>query len=178
MQELSLNLLDIAQNSVKAGAKEIALALLQKGSRLNIIVTDNGCGMTPEQVSRVTDPFFTSRTTRAVGLGVPFFKMAAEQTGGDFSIESTVGVGTVVKASFFTDHIDCMPLGNMADTLYVLMSCNEDINFVFSYSSEKGEFVTSSAELMEILDGVPLSEPSVATFLRAYFKENIEGISI
>ncbi len=178
MQELSLNILDIAQNSVKAGAEEIEINLLQNASRLDISVVDNGCGMTPEQVQKVTDPFFTSRTTRAVGLGVPFFKMAAQQTGGDFSIESTVSVGTVVKATFYTDHIDCMPLGNMADTLYVLMSCNEEINFIYSHTTEKGEFRTCSAELKEILDGVPLSEPSVATFLRAFFKENIEEILI
>ncbi len=176
MQELSLNILDIAQNSVKAGATEIRISLEQTGSQLCIIVADNGCGMTPEQLENVTDPFFTSRTTRAVGLGVPFFKMAAEQTGGEFSIESQVSIGTTVKAVFCTDHIDCLPIGNMADTIFVFISCNEHIDFYYSHKTQKGHFESDTVQLREILDGVPFSQPEVAAFLREYFKENIEEI--
>ncbi len=178
MQELSLNVLDIAQNSVKAGATRIDISVEEDGSLLVVSIKDNGCGMSEEQLTNVTDPFFTSRTTRAVGLGVPFYKMAAEQTGGEFSINSTLGVGTVVRASFNTDHIDCLPMGNMADTIYSLISCNEDIDFFYSHKSPKGEFLCDTVQLKEMLDGVPLSEVSIANFLREYFKEHIEELRI
>ncbi len=171
-------MLDIAQNSVKAEAKRVDIELEEKQGFLSITIKDDGCGMTPEQVANVTDPFFTSRTTRAVGLGVPFFKMAAEQTGGEFSIDSTVGVGTVVTATFNTAHIDCLPVGNMADTIFTLISCNEHMDFFYSHKSTKGEFACDTVQLKEMLDGVPLSEPSIASFLREYFKENIEGVSL
>ncbi len=178
MQELSLNVLDIAQNSVKAGSTEIRISLEQQGASLTITVKDNGCGMSDEQLERVCDPFFTSRTTRAVGLGIPFFKMAAEQTGGSFSITSKVSIGTTVTAVFQTDHIDCMPIGNMADTVFALISCNEHIDFFYRHTTDKGCFEADTLQLREILEGVSFSEPSVATFLRAYFKENIEEISL
>ena len=135
MEELSLNILDIAQNSVRANATrvDITVAELPAEDRLVITITDNGCGMTPEQVAHVEDPFYTTRTTRKVGLGVPFFKMAALMTGGDFSICSQPGEGTEVRAVFGLTHIDRMPLGNMADTMCILMGCNEQINFSFTY---------------------------------------------
>ncbi len=171
-------MLDIAQNSVKAKATRIDISLDEKPGVSVIVIRDNGCGMSQEQLQNVTDPFFTSRTTRSVGLGIPFFKMAAEQTGGGFDITSQLGVGTVVTATFNTDHIDALPMGNMADTLYTLISCNEDIDFYYTHKSPKGEFTTDTVQLREILDGVPLSEASIANFLREYFKENIEEISL
>ncbi len=178
MQELSLNILDIAQNSVKAKATRVDISVEENENLLNVVIKDNGCGMSEEQLSNVTDPFFTSRTTRAVGLGIPFYKMAAEQTGGEFSITSILSVGTVVKASFYTDHIDCLPIGNMADTIYTLISCNEHIDFFYSHKSPKGEFLCDTVQLKEMLDGVSLSEVSIANFLREYFKENIEELSL
>ena len=119
MEELSLNILDIAQNSVRAEASQVGITVkeLKAIDRMIITITDNGCGRTREQVAHVEDPFFTTRTTRKVGLGVPFFKMAALMTGGDFSIRSQVGVGTEVEAQFGLSHIDRMPLGNMAETM-------------------------------------------------------------
>ena len=113
MPEIAMNILDVAENSVRAGASliRITVDISRELDRLNIVIEDNGCGMTAEQVAHVTDPFFTTRTTRKVGLGVPFFKMAAESTGGSFSIESVPGQGTVVTAVFGLSHIDRMPLG-------------------------------------------------------------------
>ena len=135
MRELSLNILDIAQNSITAGATLIAIRVAEDtaADRLTIAVQDDGKGMTAEQVARVMDPFYTTRTTRKVGMGIPLFRMAAQQTGGDLSIDSTPGAGTTVTATFGLSHIDRMPLGNMADTMCILMGCNEQINFSFTY---------------------------------------------
>ena len=111
MPEISLNVLDVTENSTRAGAKLVQLfvAADHKADTLTIKNRDDGCGMTPEQVEQVTDPFFTTRTTRKVGLGIPFYKYAAESTGGSFSIDSEVGKGTVVTAVFGLSHIDRMP---------------------------------------------------------------------
>ena len=136
MEELSLNILDIAQNSVRAGAHhvEISIAVSFAQDRLSISITDDGCGMSQEQIAKVEDPFFTTRTTRKVGLGVPFFKMAALMTGGSFSIQSQIGRGTRVEGVFGLGHIDRMPSGNVADTRCILMGCKEEMAFPFSYS--------------------------------------------
>lgn len=179
MQELSLNILDIAQNSIKAGATlvriEIEIDRAKNGMRIAVI--DNGCGMDEATLARVVDPFYTTRTTRKVGLGVPFFKMAALMTGGDFSIQSQVGKGTRVRAVFGLTHIDRMPLGNMADTMCILMGCNEQINFSFTYQVGEAVFTVSTAQLQEILDGVPLNTPQVMDFIRGYIKENMDLLS-
>ena len=179
MQELSLNVLDVAENSVRANASLIRIGVEEDAAadRLTITIQDNGKGMTREQVETVIDPFYTTRTTRKVGLGVPFFKMAALMTGGDFSIRSQVGKGTEVKAVFGLTHIDRMPLGNMADTMCILMGCNEQINFSFTYQVGEEVFSVSTAQLQEILDGVPLNSPQVMEFIRGYIKENMDLLS-
>jgi len=132
MQELSLNILDVAQNSVRAGATltEITVDEQPADDRLTISIRDNGCGMAPEQVRQVTDPFFTTRTTRRVGLGVPLLKMAAELTGGSLEITSEPGRGTSLRAVFGLNHIDRMPLGDIAATICSLVQCNPDIDFL------------------------------------------------
>ena len=114
MPEISLNILDVAENSTRAKASlvEITVDTDVAADTLTVVIKDDGCGMTEEQVAQVIDPFYTSRTTRKVGLGVPFFKYAAESTGGSFFIRSQVGVGTVVTAVFVLSHIDRMPLGD------------------------------------------------------------------
>ena len=179
MQELSLNVLDVAENSVRADASLVEITVEEDtaADRLAITIRDNGKGMTREQASAVIDPFYTTRTTRKVGLGVPFFKMAALMTGGDFSIRSQVGKGTEVKAVFGLTHIDRMPLGNMADTMCILMGCNEQINFSFTYQVGEEVFSVSTAQLQEILDGVPLNSPQVMEFIRGYIKENMDLLS-
>ena len=134
MPEIALNVLDIAQNSVRAEASliQISVDVDEAADTLTITIEDNGCGMTKEQVSHVTDPFFTTRTTRKIGLGVPFFKMAAESTGGSFAIQSEPGTGTKVTAVFGLSHIDRMPLGDMNGTIYTLITFfNNSIQFVY-----------------------------------------------
>lgn len=176
MTELSLNVLDVAQNSVKAGAPLIQLGAVRQGKWLTLTVEDNGCGMTEEQVAHVTDPFFTTRTTRKVGLGVPFFKMAAEMTGGDFSIVSQVGVGTKTTAKFDTTHIDCIPLGDMCSTVVSLIQCNPDRDFLYRYEIDGRGFTLDTREMREQLGDVPLDTPEVVEFIREFITENTDDV--
>jgi len=174
MQELSLNILDIAQNSVVAGASliEIGAGFDADGRMMTITIKDNGKGMDEQTLASVENPFFTSRTTRRVGLGIPLFKMAAEQTGGSFSIQSQVGVGTVVTAVFDTSHIDCTPLGDVWDTVAILIQMNEDIDFVYTVEKGGEEFVCDTRMLKEVMEGAPLSDPMVVQWIKGFIEEN------
>lgn len=178
MRELSLNILDIAQNSIAAGASltEIVVKEDTLKKELLIGIYDNGKGMTEEQVRNVQDPFFTTRTTRKVGMGIPLFKMAAEQTGGSFTITSQVGVGTKVEALFKTDSIDFTPLGDMASTISTIVCMNEDKDFIYTRKVDGEEFKFSSADIKTILEGVPLSEPSVINWVEGYISEQTEQL--
>ena len=173
MRELSLNILDIAQNSISAGASltEIVVNENTKDKTLLIGIYDNGCGMTEEQVKSVIDPFFTTRTTRKVGMGIPLFKMSCEQTGGKFTIESEKGVGTKINALYKTDSIDFTPLGDIASTIVTIVSMNNDKEFLYKRVFNDKEFIFSTAEIKKILDGVPLSEPSVMSWIEQYLNE-------
>ncbi len=179
MQELSLNVLDIAENSVKANASLIQITVDEQPAQdiLTITISDNGCGMSEQQLQSVTDPFFTSRTTRKVGLGIPFLKMAAEMTDGKFSISSEVGVGTTTKATFGYSHIDRMPLGNMTDTVCTLVQCNPDRDFVYTHRLGDKEFVMDTREFRAVLgEEVPLNTLEVIAYLREYLNEGAEGL--
>ncbi|NCB62639.1 MAG: ATP-binding protein [Clostridia bacterium] len=177
MKELSLHILDVAQNSVSAGAKALDLTVAEKGGRLAVVIADNGRGMSPEFLATVTDPFTTTRTTRKVGLGLPLLKLAAEQTGGGLTIESTVGVGTTVNAAFDAESIDCPPLGDMAATVALLVQgAPEDMELTYTRETEKGVFRFDTREIREILGPVPLSEPEVAQWMKEYIAEGEESV--
>lgn len=179
MRELSLNVLDIAQNSVSANASLIEIELIEdtKNHSLLIGVYDNGKGMTHEQAESVRDPFFTTRTTRKVGMGIPLFKFAAEMTGGRLEIESEVGVGTKVKAYFKTDHLDFTPVGDMTSTMISLITMNLHIDFLYRRKLDNKEFTVDTRQLKEILGDVPLNEPSIAKWITQYINENTKQLS-
>ncbi len=174
MTELSLNVLDVAENSVKAEATLIEISVCSDTVKdlMTIVIKDNGKGMDEEQLARVCDPFFTTRTTRKVGLGVSFFKLAAESTGGEFEITSQKGVGTVVTATFVISSIDRMPLGDMTSTMHSLITLNKDTDFVYSYKVNERGFVLDTRELREILEGVPFDVPDVSDYIKEYLSEN------
>lgn len=173
MRELSLNILDIAENSVKAGAKNIIIAVEAKDNVLSISIKDDGCGMDADFLKRVVDPYTTTRTTRKVGMGIPLIKMEAEMSGGEFSIKSEKGVGTEVITTFAIDNIDRPPLGDIADTLTALITCIKSERIVFEYKAFGTEFRLDTEEVKRELDGVPLTEPDVLVFLREMIKENV-----
>ncbi len=174
MTELSLHVLDIANNSISAGADliEIKLQILREPGTLTITIADNGSGMTKEQIDQVEDPFFTTRTTRKVGLGVPFFKMAALSTGGSFQIESTPGVGTKVTAVFMLSHIDCMPLGDMNSTIQTLIAFNTKIDFLYVYMVNDKYFTLDTRQIREIVNDIPINAPEVIAFIKDFLMEN------
>ncbi len=174
MQELSMNILDVAENSVRASATLVEITIDEKPQEdiLSVTISDNGCGMTPEQVKNVTDPFYTTRSTRKVGLGVPFFKMAAELTGGKLEIQSTVGVGTVLKADFVRSSIDLMPLGDINETIGTLIHCNPHIDFIYTRRFENAQMTLDTREFRHILDGIELNDPKVSKFIREFLAEN------
>ena len=182
MRELSLNILDIAENSVKAGATLVTIEVLVEGNVLTVAVTDDGCGMTPEFVRKVTDPFVTTRKTRKVGMGLPLLKMEAELAGGGLEIDSAPGKGTRVAATFAVDHIDRPPLGDLADTVAALLADSSEnggreIDFVFVYRVEKREFCFDTRELKRELEGADAGSAEVLRFVRALLSENIMEIN-
>ena len=178
MKELSLHLLDIAQNSVSAGARHIDLSLEEDAQRdCRMVVADDGKGMTPEFLAQVTDPFTTTRTTRPVGLGLPLLRLAAEQTGGRLEIESQVGVGTTVTALFRTGHIDCPPPGDLPSTVALLIQGAPEVEWTYRHTTPKGTFTLDTRELRSILGpDVPLSEPAVTQWIREYLQEQEQTI--
>lgn len=176
MRELSLHILDIAQNSIVAEADEIRIAIIEdyKDDRLAICIKDDGRGMDQETVAKVIDPFYTTRTTRKVGLGIPMFKQAAELCEGNFTIESKPGVGTDIVAEFKHSHIDRMPLGNMSDTLITIINSSAKIDLVYTHEIGEEKFILSTREIKKTLGELPITNLDVLIWLRDYIKENLD----
>lgn len=174
MPEISLNILDVAENSIRAKAEliEIEVIVDTKKDRLSVMIKDDGCGMSQEKAKKVTDPFFTTRTTRKVGLGIPFFKQAAEDTGGSFEICSKEGAGTTVTAVFGLSHIDRMPLGDINATIHTLIVFNEPVEFRYKYVYDDRQFELDTRQIKEILGNVSLKEAEVSRFIKEYLDEN------
>ena len=179
MLELSLHILDIVNNSVKAGASLIQVTVDEaiRNNLLKISIEDNGCGMDDGFLAHVTDPFQTTRTTRKVGMGLSLFKAAAESTGGGLTIDSKKGVGTRVLVDFVYDHIDRQPLGDMAETMLGLLTSYEAVDFVYHHRVNTAEYTLDTREMKQILGGVSLKEPDVTLWLSEFLKENEAALS-
>lgn len=179
MKELSLNILDIAQNSFAVGAPNTSVVLDETDDTLRITVSDDGCGMSPETLKKVSDPFFTTRTTRKVGLGIPLFRLAAEQTGGYVNIKSSQSGkdrGTVTEGLFYKKHIDFTPLGDIVSTVCSMMQgCGEN-NLLFVHRINGKEVRLDSRELRSILGDIPLSVPEVQQWIRGYLEQQYDEI--
>lgn len=177
MKDLSLNLLDIAENSVKAEATLTQLLLTQEGDVLTFQVVDDGKGMTEEVLKGVVDPFYTTRTTRKVGLGLPLLRMAAEQTGGTMEVESRHrdtypdNHGTVVTAVFHTDHIDCPPVGDLVATVTTLIQGHPDTDFLFRHACGETVVELDTRQLREILGEVSLAEFEVLQWITGFLQD-------
>ena len=172
-----MHIMDILQNSTRAKATEITLEVLLDSAQdtLTLIFKDNGCGMSEETVQKVIDPFYTSRTTRKVGLGLPLWKQNSEMTGGSMSIQSKEGVGTTVTAVFGLTHLDTPPMGDLAGTIVLTISAYPDIRFIFHYKrDDEVDYVLDTNEVYEILDGVPINDPDVIASLKEMVEENIK----
>lgn len=179
MRELALNILDIAENSIAAGAKlvEISVTADFEKDRMRVAIRDDGCGMSKEMLAVVCDPFTTTRTTRKVGMGLPLFKYSAESAGGSFHIESEEGKGTFVAAEYEIGHVDRMPLGDFGGVALQLVTMNPNVDFVIIAGSGERVGVLDTRDLREILgEDIPLSLPEVRAFLKDYIKENLTDI--
>ena len=182
MKELSLNVLDIAKNSVKAGADLISIIIKEENRLLTLTIADNGCGMTPEIVKGVMNPFYTTRTTRKVGMGIPLLMLAAEQTGGTVRITSRHESeyphehGTEVVATFYTDHIDFTPIGDLVSTMETLIMGSPEIDFVLQHQTEKGNVELDTRQIREVLgEGIPLDSFDVIQWIGAFLREQYEA---
>lgn len=178
MEELSLHLLDLIQNSVKAGASLIEIIITEKAGLLTIELNDNGCGMSEEFLQRVESPFTTTRTTRKVGLGIPLFKQAALMAGGDFGIISRRGEGTRIKASFEINNIDRAPMGDLAGTILgQVLSTPVTPDYRLLYAVEDASFEFDTREIRRQLEGVPLDAPDVIAWMKDYLEEGIRELN-
>jgi K+-sensing histidine kinase KdpD len=149
MEDLSLHILDVVENSIEANASKIEIKIVEKKKKdlLAIEIKDNGKGMNKETIKKVLDPFYTTRTTRRVGMGLSLLAQAARESNGKFEINSKVGVGTEVKANFQYSHIDRKPIGDMKNTLITLMVSHPEINFVYEHQDEEENYVLDSNEI-------------------------------
>lgn len=178
MKELSLHILDLAQNSLTAGCTRLDLSLEERDGRLALVIADDGRGMSPEFLAKVTDPFITTRSTRKVGLGLPLLRLAAEQTGGSLTVESTLGVGTTVRAIFGAGHIDCPPLGDMGETVALLVQGAPEVELTYAHATERGSWSFDTRELREALGPeVSLADADVFLWVRQYVAEQEEAIT-
>ncbi len=172
MKELSLHILDIAQNSITAGCGRLSLSLVEESGVLTLTLTDDGRGMSPELLAAVTDPFTTTRTTRNVGLGLPLLRLAAEQTGGSLAVESKEGAGTTVRAQFLIGHIDCPPLGHMGETVAMLVQGAPEVALTYEHQTVKGRFLFDTDELRaELGPDISLADGEIFFWMRDYIAE-------
>lgn len=180
MQDLSLHLLDIAENSVRAQAKKITIELDEKVSDniLCLKISDNGKGMTQQMVQNVVDPFVTTRTTRRVGLGISLLSQNCINASGSLAINSIPGEGTTVQAVMQYDHIDRLPLGDIASSLIILIQGNPHINFIYKHIYETKIFLFDTLEIKKLLGEVTIDTPEIIQWLKKYIRENIDDLYI
>ena len=178
MKELSLNVLDIVENSTKAKATRVLIHIDEDDELLTLKICDNGCGMREEILRGVIDPFYTTRTTRSVGLGIPLLKMAAEQTGGDIRITSRHESeypethGTEVTARFYKKHIDFTPMGDIISTMVTLIQGHPETDFEFRHCYNTLDVLLDTGQMREILGAdIPLNDPEILAWIAQYLKD-------
>lgn len=180
MKTISLHILDIFQNSIRAGASEIGLTIgfYISENRIDFEIRDNGCGMDAATLERLIDPFFTSRTSRNVGLGIPLLHHNALLSGGDVAIESLLGKGTSIKAWFEMNHWDRPPLGDVGEIVALLISGNPSVRVLFEAITDIERYTLDSREIEEILDGIEINSPQIVLFLNEMIRGNLEFIGM
>jgi Histidine kinase-, DNA gyrase B-, and HSP90-like ATPase len=178
MLELSLHILDIVENSTRAGAKKVFITLIEDTARetMSLEIRDDGAGMTEETISKVADPFFTTKTVRKVGLGIPMFAQAVESTDGKLTIESRAGEGTRVAAEFKLHHIDRQPLGDMGSTLVTLIAGNTDVEFIYRHRHDGREYLFDTRDIKKEIENVPINHADVLNFIRKHIHEGLHEI--
>lgn len=179
MRDLSLHILDLVQNSVEAGAKNVVLIVDEDiaANRLVFSVKDDGCGMDEEMVKKVRSPFTTTRTTRKVGLGLPLIDMTTQMAGGCLDIDSKPGRGTVIKAEYLYGHIDRPPLGDIATTVKIIVVSYQQIAFYYRHVKNGREFILDTREMREVLgEDIDFGQLEISQWLDEYLKNGLGGL--
>lgn len=179
MKEISMHILDIAMNSVKANATLIEIIIEDsiKNNLLKIFIKDNGKGMSEEVKNKITNPFYTTRTTRKVGLGIPMLKEACERCNGQLLIDSHLSIGTTVFCSFERDNIDRAPLGNMGDTIMTIINSIDDCELIYTHKTDAGKFVLKTMEVKNIIEDMDIKDNNILLWIKEYINENIEKLN-
>ena len=178
MLELSLHILDVVENSTRAGAKAVYVTIIEDTTRdiLSLEIRDDGSGMSEDILKKALDPFFTTKTVRNIGLGLPMLAQAAERTEGKFIIESKGGEGTRVAAEFKLSHIDRQPLGDIASTLVTLIAGNTDVDFIYRHQRNDREYILDTRDVKREIDDVPINHVEVLHFIRDNVREGMKEI--
>ncbi|RJP60118.1 MAG: ATP-binding protein [Deltaproteobacteria bacterium] len=178
MLELSLHILDIVENSTRAGAKTVYITIIEDTIRdvLSVEIKDDGSGMSQDILEKVSDPFYTTKTVRKVGLGIPMLVQAAEGTDGKFRIESKGGEGTIVAAEFKFSHIDRQPLGDIISTLVTLIAGNTDVDFIYRHQHNDRVFILDTRDVKREIEDVPINHPDILLFIRQHIEEGLKEI--
>lgn len=180
MDEISLHILDIVQNSISANATLIEIKVIDdsKNDKIEIEIFDNGVGMDDEEIKKVQDPFYTTKSYKKVGLGIPLLKQIALSCEGEFKIESKKGEFTKVYASFKKSHPDTPPIGNLKDTILTIILGSNNFDIKFHYKKDNKIFELDTKEIKNTLGDVPLNHPEVIKFLRNYLEENFRHLEV
>jgi hypothetical protein len=175
MLELAAHILDIAENSVRAGASlvEININEDEEANLLSIEINDNGSGMTKEEIEKALDPFYTTKKVRRVGLGIPLLSDAAQRAGGYLNLESMKGIGTKLKVTFELNHIDRQPMGNIVSTLIILIAGNCDVDFLFRYIKNDRQFEIDTREIRKEIVDIPINHPEILKYIRSVLEEGL-----
>ncbi len=178
MKEISMHIMDIIENSVKAEARDIKVEIIESETEniFSLYVEDNGCGMSLDMLEKVRDPFTTSRTTRKVGLGIPMLEQTCIQCNGGLYLESTPGKGTVLKAHMEYNNIDRPPMGDIINSLYLLLIMHPETDFLYIHRFNENEFILDTKEIKEIIDPMPLNDPEIGEWLKSFIEEGIESL--
>ena len=178
MLELAAHILDIAENSVRAGARLIEINIEEDTANdyLSIEIIDDGQGMKQEEIKKVLDPFYTTKTVRRIGLGIPLLADAAQRSGGNLQLESQEGKGTSVNSTFCLSHVDRQPMGNIISTLIILIAGNSDVDFFYKHRHNDRQFELDTRVIRKEIDDVPINHPEILKYIRGILEEGFSEI--
>jgi hypothetical protein len=175
MLELAAHILDIAENSIRAGATLVSIIINEdeKENLLSIEINDDGSGMSKEEIKKVFDPFYTTKTVRRIGLGVPLLYDAAQRAGGNLHLDSIKGKGTKLTATFQLDHLDRQPMGDIIGTLITLIAGNCDVDFLFRHKNNDRQFEMDTRDIRKEIDEIPLNHPEILKYIRGVLEDGL-----